>query len=304
MPARSKHINVTIDLENVREAAREIKKRTGTKVMAVIKSDSYGLGAPQVAQALRDIVDDFGYFRIDEAEPVGMPGLVLGPPEAGPDEYRERQLRASIGNEAQATVFAGQKVAINIDLGMQRFGCNPKELGRLLELCPTREFYSHGIDPEMGPRLRALVGNRADLLHVACSHLIEHEQAWLDLVRPGVLLYCGAVRVTSKLEHIRSMYGPGGYTSFHTPHVGLFPAGYAEGIRPGPVVVNGRRQELIEVNMNVSFVTLHPEDKLGDEVVLLGDGLTEHELGELHDSRAHEILIRYCGMGQRDWVNE
>jgi alanine racemase len=54
--------------------------------------------------------------------------------------------------------------------------------------------------------------------------------------------------------------------------------------------------------MNSSFVSVEPSDRVGDEVVLLGDGLTEALLAQHLDCREHEVLCRYCSMGARSYV--
>ncbi|MCK4343518.1 MAG: hypothetical protein KAY37_17530, partial [Phycisphaerae bacterium] len=112
----------------------------------------------------------------------------------------------------------------------------------------------------------------------------------------------GAVRVSTRLQSVRGTKGPVGYTGFTCPRVGIILAGYCNFLQPGPVLINGRRQNLLEVGMNTSFVTVDPRDKPGDEVVLLGDGLTETELSNHFGTREHEILCRYTAMGSRHYV--
>jgi alanine racemase len=300
---RSPHITITVDLGHVRRAARRIKAEMGVQYMAVIKADAYGLGASQVAAALSGVADEFAFFALREAVEVGVPALILGPPDGDPAVYRELALRPTVTTVDEARRYAGLPVAINIDLGMQRFGAPPERLAELAAISNVREVMSHGIDPTIGPRLKELCGARFPRLHVACSHLIEYPEARLDLVRVGVAMYRGAVRVTTRLTHVRDTYGPGGYTSFATPRVGLFQAGYAEGVQPGPVLVNGRRQRIIEVNMNASFVTIERDDAVGAEVVLLGDELREPELAEHFGIRDHEVLTRFTALGIRKYVD-
>src|SRR5262245_61553502 len=53
---------VQIDLSRVRDAAQAIAHRTEVPVIAVIKADAYGLGAREVANALREVNGVAGFY--------------------------------------------------------------------------------------------------------------------------------------------------------------------------------------------------------------------------------------------------
>lgn len=299
---RSPHIQVTVNLDQVRAAAEAIRARTRVGLIAVIKADAYGLGAPRIADALGSVVDDFAYFSVHEAREVGRPGIVLGPPEGDPAEFRELNLRPAVANLDAARKFAGLRVAIKVDTGMQRFGCPPDELDELIPHCDVADYFSHAVTVEATRRLKAACAGRGRPIHAAATCLLDQPETWFDAVRPGLALYRGAVRVVSHLQTVHDTSGPIGYTGFHSPRVGIILAGYSNFVRLGPVLINGRSQKLLEVGMNTSYVSVDPRDRAGDEVVLLGDSLTEAALAEHFGSRAHEILCRYCAMGPRNYV--
>jgi alanine racemase len=299
---RSQHINVVINLDHVRAAAESIKRQTGVGLIAVIKADAYGLGAPRIADALEGVVDQFAFFAINEAREVGRPGLVLGPPDGDPAEFRELNLRPAVSNRANAAKFAGLRVAIKVDTGMQRFGCPPEDLDDLVARCDVGEYFSHAVTTDAIDRLRAATVGRGRPVHAAATCLLSRPESWFDAVRPGLALYRGAVRVTAKLHAVRETNGPVGYTGFRFPRVGVVLAGYSNGLSAAPVMVNGRVQRLLEVGMNTCYVSVDASDKPGDEVVLLGDGLTEATLAQHFNVREHEILCRYGAMGPRSYV--
>jgi len=299
---RSRHVQITVNLEQIRQAAEQIRRMTGVKLIAVIKADAYGLGAVPVADALTDAVDEFAYFTLAEAREVGRPGLILGPPEGESAEYLELNLRPTISCLQDAERFAGLPVAVKVDTGMQRFGCRPEELSELLGRCRAVDIYTHATGVEAVEFFDRLTRGRPQWRHAACSSLLAHRQTWLEGVRPGLALYQGAMRVSTRLCQVKKTRGPAGYTGFDYPYVGVILAGYCHNLRPAPVLINGRRQRLLEVGMNTSFVSVDPEDRVGDEVVLLGDGLDETELGACLDCRPHEILCRYGSMGQRSYI--
>src|SRR5688572_7506882 len=57
-----------IDLARVRANAEAVVARTGgTPLLAVVKSDAYGLGMREVARALADVVDGFCVLTLAEA---------------------------------------------------------------------------------------------------------------------------------------------------------------------------------------------------------------------------------------------
>jgi alanine racemase len=299
---RSALVHVTVNLDTVRASAEAIRRQTKVPVIAVIKADAYGLGAPRVADALAPVVDEFAYFTISEAREIARPGIVLGPPVGSPAEYRELNLRPAVANRADAERFSGLPVAIKIDSGMQRFGCPPEQLDDLVPRCNVHDYFSHAVTLEAVERFCAACAHRGRPVHAAATALLPYPQAHLNAVRPGLALYQGSVRVTTPLQLVRPTQGPVGYTGFECPYVGVILAGYSNHVQAGPVVINGRRQRLLEVGMNTSFVSVDPTDRVGDEVVLLGDGLTEAELARHFQSREHEILCRYSAMGVRHYT--
>lgn len=298
---RSRHVNICVNLDQVRASAERIRATTGVPLIAVVKAGAYGLGAVRVADALAAVADDFAYFSVHEAQEVGRPGLVLGPPEGDPAHYRELKLRPSITNRGEAERFAGVRAAINVDTGMQRFGCAPEQLDDLLSRCHADEVFTHTEDPRGVQLLREACPGRVASIHAASSSLLDSPQTWLDAVRPGIALYRGAVRVSTRLVAVRQTRGHIGYSAVECPVVGILLAGYSHNLRCGPVIINGRRQSLLEVGMNTSFVSADSADRPGDEVVLLGDGLTEAELAQHFQTREHEILCRYTSMGIRSY---
>ena len=298
---RSRHVKVRVNLDQVRASAECIRATTGVPLIAVVKADAYGLGAARVTDALAAVADDFACFSVHEAQEVGRPGLVLGPPEGDPAYYRELNLRPSITNRGEAERFAGVRTAINVDTGMQRFGCAPEQLDDLLSRCHADEVFTHTDDPRAVQFLQEICRGRGASVHGASSSLLDYPQTWLDAVRPGIALYRGAVRVSARLVAVRHTRGHIGYSAFECPWVGILLAGYSHHLRCGPVIINGRRQSVLEVGMNTSFVSVDPADRPGDEAVLLGDGLTEAELAQHFQTREHEILCRYTSMGVRSY---
>lgn len=299
---RSRHVDVVVHLDQVRASAEAIRRTTGVSLIAVIKADAYGLGAARVADALAGAADDFAYFSLHEAREVGRPGLVIGPPVDEASEYRELGLRPALASLADAARFRGMPVAVSVDTGMQRFGCPREQVAALLAACDVREVLTHASDAAAAQRLLDVVPRGRYRMHAASTALLGCAATWLDAVRPGYALYRGAVRVSTRLVGVRDTRGPAGYTGFSHPRIGIILAGYANGLTPAAVLVNGRRQRLLEIGMNSSFVSVDPHDRDGDEVVLLGDTLSEQELAAELRVRPHEVLCRYTAMGPRRYV--
>ncbi len=303
---RSRHVDVLVQLDQIRANAEAIRRQTGKPLIAVIKADAYGHGAARVADALAAVAEDFAYFSLAEAREVGRSGLVLGPPEDDPVHYRELGLRPTIFTRADADRFAGQRIAMSVDLGMQRFGAAEEDLTYICERGIVTDIHAHAASPEALARFRTLLTRHvppatlaAARLHVAATALLGQPEAWLGAVRPGAALYRAALRVTSRLISTRATYGPAGYTGFSHPHIGIILAGYSNGLRRATVLVHGRRQRLLEVGMNSSFVGVEADACAGDEVVLLGDTLTAEELSGEWQCRPHEIMCRYSSIGVR-----
>ena len=164
------------------------------------------------------------------------------------------------------------------------------------------DYFAHAVTVEGAEALRVACEHRGRPRHAAATALLGEPTAWLDAVRPGVGLYDRAVRVTTPLHAVRQTSGPIGYTGFRAERVGIILAGYSNHLRPGPVLINGRPQRLLEIGMNTSFVSIDRTDKPGDEVVLLGDTLTADTLAEHFDFRPHEVLCHYTAMGPREYV--
>jgi alanine racemase len=300
--------SVTIDLARVRANAEAIRARTGVPLIAVVKADAYGLGARRVVEAIHEVADAFYVFDAAEAslysdvDTQGKFTLAMLGASDDVSDYVGRRIRPCVWSVGRAKRLGRARPVLSLDTGQRRLGCSPEVAREIVATGVCEEAMTHATTVGQARMLREALGGRVARLHAAGTALLEHPEAWLDATRPGLALYVGAVRVASRLIEVRDVTGPAGYSGFtsSTGRLGVIRGGYCDGVRPGGVVsVNGERRAVPEVGMQSAFVELGPNDKAGDEVVLLGDGITEQDVAAAWGTTPHEALVRLAGMGER-----
>ena len=305
----SPHVLVAVDLRRVRANAREILERTGVPLIAVVKADAYGLGAERVTSALADLVESFCVFspeeaiRIDLWRNTGKVALAIGPPPMlDPADYQAHHVRPAVSSPQQAEALRSARPVLCVDTGQQRFSCPIENVAETFHRGHCEEAYTHAATLQQVRILRDAMNGRSARLHAAGSSLLNEPAAWLDAVRPGLALYRGAVRVSTRLVETRKSTGPAGYTGFTVPYHGVILAGYSNGLKAGPCLINGQSSRILEVGMQSAFVETGPKDRAGDEVVLLGDSLTEQAVAAVWNTGPHECLLRLTSLGNRDYA--
>ena len=317
---RSRHVSVHVDLSRVRSNAEAIKRRVGAgvDVIAVVKADAYGLGVARVAAAVAGAVDRFCVFSLAEAVEAdlwnlaGKPTLTLSPPQSSdPRDYARHGVRPAVMSPEQAAALRDARCVLSVDTGMQRFACPPADVARALEAGRCDEAFTHAARVEAAARLVQIVAAAGHArgpglrLHAAGSALLDEPAARLDAVRPGLALYRGAARVSSCLVEVRNSAGGVGYTGFTpaTGRHGVILAGYSNGLRLGPCLVNGRASRVVEVGMQSAYVECSPDDRPGDEVVLLGEGVSEEAVAAAWGTTQQLVLVHLCASGERHYSN-
>lgn len=132
-----------IDLHALTVNARALRERAGgRKVLAAVKANAYGHGAPTVAHVLerRHLVDWFGVATVPEGVELRDSGIslpILKLSHSFPDELAE-QLASGVtptvvdsSSAALVARVAGDmgrvKVHLAVDTGMGRIGCRPED---------------------------------------------------------------------------------------------------------------------------------------------------------------------------------
>lgn len=307
---QSAHVQANIDLGRIRENVASIAQRCGVDVIAVVKSDGYGLGAARVAEAIADLVSGFCVFSLKEAlaaklwDVTRKPTFSLGPSsdiDAG--EFIAAGVRPAVWTVEDAQRLRPARPVLCVDTGMQRFACPPQNVDAVIRAGEIDEAFTHATRLEHVALLSSIAGGRGLRLHAAASSLLDEPAARLDAVRPGMAIYRGAARVSSRLIEVRNSAAPAGYTGFFADRFGIILCGYSHGLRRGPCIVNGRRRRIIEVGMQSAFVELGPDDRSGDEVVLLGGGLTEADVGKSWECSEQQALATLTNAGIRSYIS-
>jgi alanine racemase len=192
-------------------------------------------------------------------------------------------------------------------------------------------------DPEL-PATNEQLGRFAETTHslpgersiANSAAMMSFPQAQADWVRPGLLLYGvspfggsigadfglkPAMTLHSHLIAVKDLvagervgYG-GNWSATRPTRLAVAAVGYGDGYprnlaSGSPVLVNGRRAPLagrVSMDMIGIDVTDLPEiPKLGDPVILWGDGLPVEEIAVWADTIPYELL---CGISQRVAVN-
>lgn len=229
-PVQSQHLfpsRVEIDLDALGNNVRCIKRLAGDDVgiMAVVKANAYGHGAPQIARAaLENGADMLAVANLAEAAQLREAGihapiltLSLVPPQ---------HIQLALDLDLRVTVFDRDlavqtlsalgdargklRIHLKIDTGMHRLGLLPDEalvLARTLRAAPAVQLegvYTHfaAADEDaaytavqLATFRRALDAMRADgftprFIHAANSPaLLDCQGSYFNLVRPGVVLY-------------------------------------------------------------------------------------------------------------------
>ncbi len=301
-----------VDLSRLRANVERIRARTGVDVIAVVKADAYGHGAVSIADAVQDLVTGYYCFNAQEAiaarlgELTGKRTIVAVPGESFTAELAEEyQIAPSVYTVEAAKRLAAARPVLCVDTGMQRFACPADQIDAVLKAAPQiDEAFTHASRREQAIELKRLLGDREMRLHAAGSALLNDPDCTLDAVRPGFAMYEGVATVTARLVDARRSKGPVGYTGFtDTTHHGVILLGYSHGLRKGPVVVNGRRQRIVEVGMQSSYVSLDQADKPGDAVTLMGDGVSPSDVAAAWGCSPHEAMTRLASMGEREYVS-
>jgi alanine racemase len=214
---------IEVHIAHLRHNASQVAARAGQKpILAVIKNNGYGLGVVEVARALEPLpeIAGFAVVKLHEAitlrdRGVKKPVLLMGP-------FLESDLREIAAKDVMPMVYTpmgeplareaarlGRPVRLHvcIDTGIGRVGVPYLEAEPLVkDLAGRRGLAIDGtmmtftedaeFDREQLGRFTALTsrlsaaGVALGRRHAASTYtLFQHDDAWLDMVRPGMALY-------------------------------------------------------------------------------------------------------------------
>ncbi len=212
-----------IDLQAIKENIEQIRRETGpgTKLIPVLKSNAYGLGAVTIGRFLSDLggIDCFAVSQVAEGIELREAGLkqqilVMSLPlDSQVDAAVEHGLLLTLGSFRQFRILreaarkAGGKipVSLKLDTGLHRIGFQPEEADRLitelkqaedvLEIRDTFSHFSEHSREQMERQSRCFrefleklqtAGIRTGLCHMASSASLETgEDVLFDAVRVG-----------------------------------------------------------------------------------------------------------------------
>ena len=352
-----------VELDAISHNLRAIRHRVGgsRRVLAVVKANAYGHGAVQVARRLEsEGADLLGVAFPEEGVELRQAGirapiLVLGASSAGQIAL---MVGASLTPTAYSIPFLDALLAaapvgspplsfhLKVDTGMGRLGLMPSQLPHALAsiaACGGRAVLegvfttlSCSDDPtdrrtadqveSFGSVIRAVraAGHSPTWIHAANSGgVIDHPPAWLDTVRPGIMLYGIHPSAQSSRMDLRPALSwktsivlrkavpagtalgySGAFVTSRPSIIGTSPVGYADGLSrriaaQGHALVRGRPAPYAgRISMDHFMIDMTDilEASEGDEVVLLGSqcqaSIKAEQLADWAGTIPYEILSR------------
>jgi alanine racemase len=266
---------------------------------------------------------------------------------------------ASVEEAAAAASALGTTATVHlkVDTGMRRIGCEPEQAPALARLVDETDgvrlegLFSH-LPISDSPRGDGFTRNQIDLFrstaerveavhgpllkHLANSGaVLGHQDAWLDLVRPGIIIY-GAypdpeaqrtidllpglewrtrVTFTKPVRAGETVSYGRTWTAPRDTWIATVPVGYGDGYsrllsNRGRMLIGGRSYPIAgRVCMDQTMIDLGPdtEVQVGDEVVLIGrsggEEVTTSELADLMGTIPYEVTCLITRRVGRDVVS-
>jgi len=354
-----------IDLQALVFNFNQIKKVVGkhTKVLSVVKADAYGHGAVAIAKTLQRCGTDYlGVATVSEAlelrkDNITIPILLFSP--CFPDEFSallRHRIIPTIADEKSARQLNGYlkkvkkqlPVHIKIDTGMGRLGVWHEQALAFIQTVWQLDslildgIYTHFPSAEEDPVFtNAQVRSFKTLLqNVEKHHIIipfahaansigvmSYKNAYLNLVRPGLMLYGLYSNVSSKrfltlrpvlnfktrvmyvkkVHAGRSLSYGRTYVAKKDMKVATISVGYADGYNRllsnrGSVLLRGKRCPIVgRVCMDQTLVDVtNMPVRVGDEAVLIGRQkkarISAEEIADLCHTISYEVA---CWISKR-----
>jgi alanine racemase len=349
-----------VDLQRLALNLQSVRKHVrGRKVMAVVKANAYGHGLPRVGAHLAASGAD-ALMVIDLAEAISLRGAGVETMILSFGAVPEHSYTTLIENGISQAVFADEieglsavarrlgkkaRVHLHVDTGLGRLGvpyrlarAYVERLARLdgleIEGVMTTLAEYQDFDRLQVKRLQELYtwahdrGIDLGLRHAVSTGglLSAGEELWLDMVRPGLLLYGyypgpeeaekrkidvhPALSVKSRVAYVKTI-DAGESVSYHRTFiaeqettVATLPIGYSNGypralVDRGEVLIRGSRYPLLSlITMNHCQARIEPGGgKIGDEAVLIGrqgDGVIPlQEVADKAGLSVYQMLTRF-----------
>ena len=348
---------VEVRPDHLRHNVAEIHRRAGGRpILAVIKNNGYGLGVAAAAQAIEKepAIAGFAVVKLHEAATlrdagVRKPVLCMGP-------LGDSDLEHAAALDIQPMVYTpvgaaleriaarrGRPVPIHVcvDTGIGRVGVPYREAAPLLrDLGHRRGVTIAGTmmtfteDPEFDrEQLRRFQGLSDELRaegvslgrrHAASSFaLFQNEEAFLDMVRPGMAIYGvysevpfrglglmdlrPAVALRARVAYVKQLHAgdSAGYNRAYLAKedvwVATLPVGHADGLprlaaKGGRVRINGQLFPLVAtVSASHCIVELGPEPRarIGDVATIFDweDGSRPEDLAAGFSGSVYDLLM-------------
>ena len=368
MSEKMRPVWAEVNLDQLRENVDNISRKVhGEKITAVVKADAYGHGAPRVAKAIETQVDNFAVAIIEEAitlrsSGIKKPIMVLSyTPESHFKQAMENDFilnilsydyAKSLNDEAKRL---GKKalVFVALDTGMERMGFSPDKES-VAQILKMKEFtnlsfesiYTHFAkadekDKTYTKKQLALYEKTIETLreggmnfksyHTANSAgIIDHEEAYFDRVRPGIILYGyypsnqvhtedldikpiltlkgQIIQLKTLKKGVGISYGLKYHTTKEETLVATIPIGYADGYARG---LSGKASVIVGDTLCPQIGTICMDHmmvdvteakgvKVFDEVILLGSkgdlAFTADHMARLLHTINYEIV---CDLSPR-----
>ena len=364
-PVIQRPTRIVVDLDALSHNLQAIRAHVGVPVMGIVKANAYGHGLVRVARHLEaQGVDQLGVAFVEEGValrkagiqlPILVLGGIFGPQVA---QFLRHDLEITVSSldklrQVEATAEAlGRKAVVHlkIDTGMERIGVHSYSCGPFIEAavaskwCVIKGVHSHlacGDDPASPMTALQLerfldactqferIGAPMPLRHLANSGGVLHfPETWLDLVRPGIVLYGvlpypasrrsldvrPALSLVSQVVYFKVVragatvsYGAT-WAACTDTRIVTIPIGYGDGwpralSSKGEVLVRGARRPIVgRICMDQFMVDLGPDGSAWneDEVVLIGaqggEGIDAESVARAAGTIPYEILT---GLNER-----
>jgi alanine racemase len=261
---------LTVDLGIIKDNYHYLQTITKAKVSAAIKSDSYGLGANNIAPALFNAgCRDFFVAHLGEGIDARkfLPSedaniyVLHGPTVNSIKEFMEYNLIPTLSNLHQIEIWEKSnlngKSIIHVDTGMNRFGIDPEDFASLKTLHKGVEYIISHLANDGDPQnpynklqldkfINATANHKIKKCLAASGGVFLGPEYHFDMVRAGAALYGigsisnpnikNPVKLTAPIIHLNNCSSEAyiGYSSIAKVDAGsilaTIPIGYADGL--------------------------------------------------------------------------